>query len=645
MRLTTPLSHVLTWAVLALVAGPAAAQPKTPPKLDRFGDPLPPGAVARFGNLRWRHDGPLLGARYLPGGDLLTLGNDDTLRLWDGTTGLVKTTHRVDEDIRDMSASPDGRYVLVNAKQGLWLWDRTQTEAPLLWKENEYLKLTDEVKFPLLHYAIAISPDGKSVAAVKGSGVVVWDRATRKVLYGNTGPENPLTVLRPPKTPVAFSPDSRLVVFTRGDQIVVVDCRAGTEVRRFEGHTKEVVRLVFSPDSRLLASAGEDKVLHLWEWASGKARCRLKASGGPCTFSTGSRLLAYEDDKGLIQIWDSSFNRCVRTLPGLLTGAMDLCFSPDDRVLAACGEDSLVFRWDVATGKRLGPEDGHTAEIRGLSASPDQRSLATCGVDGTCRVWDLATGKETACLQGHHWKVHSVAWSPDGTRLASTGRDHTIRLWDVARKQPLAVLKTEDELAFVAFLKGGAKMITLGNEVRVWLTATGKEIPVPKVVGAYHFFPRASIADGTLFAWMIDGGLALWDAVADKQPRTIPLAATPEGLAISPDAKWIAVLHRAVSVIDAANGKVSKELRVKDMSFVGSALTFVKNGKGIMCGSDDGRLVLWSGPDDKEFLAPVNSHAGPVTCLAAVGDGRYFVSGHANGTALLWDVEALAKNQ
>src|SRR5947209_3949515 len=73
----------------ALASLPLAAQdpskPAPPGKahLDLRGDPLPEGAVARLGTLRWRHADTVTFVAILPDGKaVLTAAQDNTVRLW-----------------------------------------------------------------------------------------------------------------------------------------------------------------------------------------------------------------------------------------------------------------------------------------------------------------------------------------------------------------------------------------------------------------------------------------------------------------------------------------------------------------------------------------------------------------------------------
>jgi WD40 repeat protein len=146
--------------------------------------------------------------------------------------------------------------------------------------------------------------------------------------------------------------------------------RTGEEhVPVLRGHTNQVESVDFSPDGKLLASAGDDRTVRLWDTATGQP--------------DGQPILAHEDI-----IWQ-------------------VAFSPDGQTLATASEDGTVKLWQVSDGTQIGSElSAHEGELYGLAFSPDGRTLGTVGANGAVRLWNL---------RFHEWQA--AEWQAAGCRL------------------------------------------------------------------------------------------------------------------------------------------------------------------------------------------------------------------------------------
>src|SRR5262249_36831525 len=149
---------------------------------DRYGDPLPEGALARLGTLRFRHEGNATALLFSRDGKSLIGYTNSGIVIWNTADGTQRYRLRAHMPMQnhDMDLSPDGTTLAVSerlvraggaAKVSLWdLQSGTRTRTLSLPKSAG-----DVPHFGCLRF----SPDGKSLAAGCGtqdeSKVFVFD--------------------------------------------------------------------------------------------------------------------------------------------------------------------------------------------------------------------------------------------------------------------------------------------------------------------------------------------------------------------------------------------------------------------------------------------------------------------------------------
>src|SRR6266851_3857151 len=147
-----------------------------------------------------------------------------------------------------------------------------------------------------------------------------------------------------------------------------------------KGHTALIYHVALSPDGKLLATAGFDNLIKLWEWPSGKE---------------------------------------VRTLTGHTGPVYCVAFHPNGNILASGSLDKTIRLWNIADGKLIREIKGHTDIVDSIAFNKDGKLLASGGSDKTVRVWNPDDGKEVKNLGTQAGTVYSVVFSPDGKWLAS----------------------------------------------------------------------------------------------------------------------------------------------------------------------------------------------------------------------------------
>ncbi len=335
-----------------------------------------------------------------------------------------------------------------------------------------------------------------------------------------------------PISALAFGADGRLIASGEKDDVRVWNALEPPDCRTLSaGPPVAVMRLVYRPDGRLLASSRLGNLINFWTLPDGKLARTLTvfdddgegdasiidvAFRNDHLFSaTGSRTDVWESDKGTrrfslfpmngghglavsrdgrrlacskhlaVLVWDSEAIEQAQargdksapppalSLP-VESNVFSLAFSPDGMWLAtSTGQEptrSIVRVWHLRTGKerlRLPEHHGMPADV---TFSPDGRLLATS--DGNeAKLWDSDSGELQRALRGHAGPIWGVAFSPDGRRLATASADRTAKLWELVDGQEVLTLSGHRGTVYRAiFHPDGRQIATCSADgtVRLW---------------------------------------------------------------------------------------------------------------------------------------------------------------------------------
>jgi WD40 repeat protein len=288
---------------------------------------------------------------------------------------------------------------------------------------------------------VAFAADGRSlVSRCSRDALLTWEVPTGKLKSRSYGP-----MLMEKLGLVALSPDHLLGIAhgPPGELPVVLDLATGKKVATLHVKLNANLRVGhFSPWIRFFVVENPDRTMVL-EPKTGERRCELPTlrGGHGLSFSSDEQTLAWLDDVGVIHLVDLAAGKELGTLGepqqdwNRLQVAASLLFSPDGTRLAAYDpEREVVVLWDLGKRKAI-------REFRAefylrwdvcLAWSPDGRVLADNAGQGRSgiRLWETATGRlRREFATGAN--ITSLAFSPDSCLLASGSNDTTVLIWDV----------------------------------------------------------------------------------------------------------------------------------------------------------------------------------------------------------------------
>jgi RNA polymerase sigma factor (sigma-70 family) len=653
-------------------------EPKEPTetqrRLDRFGDPLPDGAVLRLGTVRLRHVS-IYSLAFTSDGHLASFGRDYVVKVWDPATGkLLREGTFPRERVHRFwggRLSPDGRLLAVQLGDRMKVFDVGST------KELSSVKLASSWEA-----WAGFSPDGKVLAVIDQD-----DKQTaERLLLCDVGSDDvrELAKLDGISSEPVFSRDGKRLAAPEGCAGVRVwDLASGRELLRFRPRGLLGGTVDFDPTGEVLVVLGATNPpqrIHLGRVSTGKAPDDWTAPKVSdfewVKFAPTGTALLLGGRKGLL-CWDLKTGKKLFGADG--AAEVPAAFSPDGKLVASARPGSIRL-WDLASGRSAVPRELSSApeeELHGAAVSPDGKWVLTKGADtGAIRVWD-PDGRPKGTIPSNRWGGRYPLFSPDGRSLFGAAPDAIALVrWDFPGGKEVARYTFAEPAADQVYIyhfglsADGTRLAAVTQTINrpgpvgaggpqnqvatltVWETGTGKRLESREVSSEGHMGYGAFAPD---LRWYFTGNRALALAGgADFAPEVPAGWVSTRQTAVSPDGRLVARL------IDMwVNDDFLSRVVVSETATGKPVLTLPTGYCGPIAFTPDARALVVTDVTDVtrwdlatrtavvRYKSPgrfSGSYGGAfASSLVVTRDGTRAVTGQADTTALVWDLRPSAR--
>ncbi|MCY3550906.1 MAG: sigma-70 family RNA polymerase sigma factor [Candidatus Poribacteria bacterium] len=418
--------------------------------------------------------------------------------------------------------------------------------------------------------------------------------------------------------------------------IWIYDARTGEELDMLTGHTYYVNRAVFSPDGKTFASMSRwnDEVIRLWSGATGELKSTLIGHTA-IVFSPDSKTLASASDNHTVRLWDGATGDLKATLTGHTGNVKVLAFSPDGHRLASGGTDEVIRLWHVAAGELLLTFAAHANSVDALIYSPNGEQIASQGGDGNVCLWNAQTGEFLHLLSDHTKEVASMDFSKDNETLATAHYDGTIQLWNTHTGEHLKTINAGTELYSVSYSPDGSTYVCNDDDGKILLYDANTD----ELLHAFKL-PSGSVGDmkysrdGQILVGSDQFGLHFWDTDTGELLQTITgYSEVIDSVVYSPDGHTLVSLAGVLRFWDVETEKLVQTL-VPESSV--ASIAYSPDGQTLACGTRDNTILLWNVSRWKQ-VTTLEGHAEGISSVVFSPDGQILASGSWDHTIRLWN--------
>ncbi len=431
------------------------------------------------------------------------------------------------------------------------------------------------------------------------------DSALRQAVYG-VDEYNRLSGHTDPIFGVDISPNGQLIATAGADRTVKLWQSDGTLLNTLAKHQAAVWDVAFSPDGQLIASASRDKTVKLWRQRDGRLLSTFKGhqdSVFGISFSPNGQLIASASRDKTVKLWRQHDGKLIDTLLAHSGPVRKAVFSPDGQMLATASEDKTIKLWELDNQGRFQPTQtliGHTREVRDVAFSPDGKTIASVSYDNTAKLWQRDGGNLLHTLEGHSSPIVGVVFHPNGQIIATASWDGSVKTWNLEG----TLLKT----------------INI-DKARIWdidISPDGNSI----ATSSQQKIVRLSRLDSPFFEVLRGHKNPIMDVVFDPTGKIISTIS---------DDNIIKFWNKSGSLLTTLKGKQN----------AANGIAWSPNSDRLISGSWDGKInFLEVKKLDKlkvRLIKEIHGHKVGIWRVTISHDGKLIATASEDKTAKLWD--------
>lgn len=510
--------------------------------------------------------------------------------------------------------------------------------------------------------SVIYAPSGDRLFSADAAGnIKVWDRATLscvKTIAAHRGAINEMLI----------SSDAATVVTVSDDTLVRSWTLPQWQAKHTnDGHVMPIPAAAQHPTTPLVATAGADATIQVWDPVNGERGAMFQADGAlrDVAFSPDGQLLAGLSDRSLI-VWQLVTGRPLyRT--SAIGSADELAFTPDGRsIVLKVGSDKLHFfnptdgqvqtEWKMdapfsefqfapdgqrlfaasrggaavfeSTGQRLlRTLRGHRAGVTCLALRPgsEKGEFATGSGDKTVKIWNADFGRGVRVLGGHPVRVHSLCFGPQGKLLASGGIDQAVKVWD-----------TET-----------GELIFQHPQQKINRNAQGAVRSIENY-GEGHGGIVSEVAFSHDGAWLASAGFDLtariWNVRTGSEVAVLRHPGQVTSVKFSHDGKLLATgcwdeKVRIYRFHDPLQQPPTPQWVLRGHTDYVVGISFSPDTSKLASASWDETIKIWNTADGKE-IRTLTGHGTEVRTVAFGPQGKLLASGDSSGIIKIWNVDS-----